>query len=213
MIILSESSENVPLNLNHTSSPTSREAIAFFNLSQSSPGGIRKMNCSSKARSSSSESSSLSYCPKKDVPGAWDAALSLNLSLSLGWGLLLVLEDLVVRSELSIESGDGVEFLIREDPPKFRSATVLGREPARSDGESAAWIDVDGPDSFSSSTTMRSSPMICEGTWRKSLSKWPSGPPHWVTDSSDPSASPDTVLLDALILLIGPIPFLKKPSI
>ena len=49
-----------------------------------------------------------------------------------------MLEDLVVRSELSIESGDGVEFLIREDPPKFRSATVLGREPARSDGESAA---------------------------------------------------------------------------
>ena len=36
-----------------------------------------------------------------------------------------MLEDLVVRSELSIESGDGVvEFLRREDPI-FRSVTVL----------------------------------------------------------------------------------------
>lgn len=41
-----------------------------------------------------------------------------------------MLEDLVVRSELSIESGDGVEEFLRREGPMFRSATVLGREPA-----------------------------------------------------------------------------------
>ena len=76
------------------------------------------------------------------VPGALDATLSLNLSLSPGWGLLLVtvLEDLVLRSELSNESGDGVVKFLRREDPIFRSATVMGREPA---WVSAAWTNVD----------------------------------------------------------------------
>ena len=41
-----------------------------------------------------------------------------------------MLEDLVVRSELSIESGDGVVKFLRRDNPIFRSATVMGLEPA-----------------------------------------------------------------------------------
>jgi hypothetical protein len=41
-----------------------------------------------------------------------------------------VLEDLVVRSVLSIESGDGVVDFLRRKGPIFRSATDLGREPA-----------------------------------------------------------------------------------
>ena len=64
--------------------------------------------------------------PHRMDTALYHATLSLNLSLSSDWGLLSVLEDLVVRSELSIESGDGVvEFLWREDPI-FRSATVMG---------------------------------------------------------------------------------------
>jgi hypothetical protein len=41
-----------------------------------------------------------------------------------------VLEDLVVRCELSFESGDGVVEFLRREGPIFRSATVVGREPA-----------------------------------------------------------------------------------
>ena len=49
-----------------------------------------------------------------------------------------MLKDLVVRSETSIESRDGVVEFLRREGPIFHSATFLGREPARSDGESAA---------------------------------------------------------------------------
>ena len=83
---------------------------------------IAKMNYSSKARSSFSKFSIM--LPQDDVP---DAALSLNLSLSF---LLLVLEDLVLRSELSTESGDGVMEFLRREGPIFRSALVLGLESA-----------------------------------------------------------------------------------
>ena len=54
---------------------------------------------------------------------------------------------------------DGVVEFLRRESPILRSATFLGRDPVWSDGESAAWMDVDGPDSFSSSTTIRLSPM------------------------------------------------------
>lgn len=42
------------------------------------------MNCSSNTKSSSSESSSRSYGPRKDIPGACAAAFSLSFSFSLG---------------------------------------------------------------------------------------------------------------------------------
>lgn len=47
-----------------------------------------------------------------------------------------MLVDLVVRSELSNESGDGVVEFRRREGPIFRSARVLGREFAFSDGAS-----------------------------------------------------------------------------
>ena len=71
-----------PLNLNHTSGVTSLEVTICLNLSQSSPCGILRINCSSNASSSSSESSSRSYDPNGDVPGACDAVLSPSFSFS-----------------------------------------------------------------------------------------------------------------------------------
>jgi len=56
------------------------------------------MNCSSNDKSSSSESSSLSYVPRNDVPGAIAAAFSLNFSFSFGWCLGLPADERVVRS-------------------------------------------------------------------------------------------------------------------
>ena len=41
-----------------------------------------------------------------------------------------MLDDLVVRSELSIESGEGVVEVRRREGPILRSTTVLGRELA-----------------------------------------------------------------------------------
>ena len=41
-----------------------------------------------------------------------------------------MLTGFVVRSELSIESGDSVVEFLRRESPIFRSATVLGCEPA-----------------------------------------------------------------------------------
>ena len=63
---------------------------------------------------------------QEDVPGARDTQLEFEL------GLMLV-EDQVVRSKLSIEreGGDiGVVEVLRYKGPIFRSATVLEREPA-----------------------------------------------------------------------------------
>ena len=77
-----------PLYLKHRCIiPNLSRGYSFFNLSQSYPGGIRRMNCSSKAtgRSSSSESSSLSYC-SRSLRRCFIAQLEFKLWLRLALG-------------------------------------------------------------------------------------------------------------------------------
>ncbi|KAF8831359.1 hypothetical protein HHX47_DHR1000608, partial [Lentinula edodes] len=98
------------LNLNHTSPGTSLAATLFLNLSQSSPGGTLSINCSSNVRSSlSSESSSLSYCPRNDIPGACAASFSLSLSLSFGCGFPRCDPERVETFSGAVEANDGVD--------------------------------------------------------------------------------------------------------
>ena len=105
---------HAPLNLNHTSSPrtpTSRETIAFSIYHNLPLTAFAKgIALQQPDRSSSSESS------------------------SLGWGLLFVLEDLVVRSELQLKRGwcDGVSETRRFVLQRFWGLyEVMGASHAR----------------------------------------------------------------------------------
>ena len=139
-----------PLNLNQTSLGTSLLSIILLNLSQSSPGGIRRMNCSSNVRSSSSESNSRSYGPRKDVPDAWR---SLTLSLSLGWnrGRVCCVALRIVRSEDSTTGGVVVlrfERRVNMEVAANWAAAVIGRALEAGicgeavDGSGVAWKSV-----------------------------------------------------------------------
>ena len=116
-VVRTQVTPDSPLNLNHTSLLISLAATIFRSFSQSSPGGILRTNCSSKDKSSSSESNSRSYGPRNDIPGAWAAALSLSFSFSFGCGLGRRVEALVERvSTWSLGSVyTGVVLLRRAD--------------------------------------------------------------------------------------------------